>query len=169
MNKSKRLAMASVFTALIVVILYLSSFFPMLSLSMVAIAGVLPAVLVSEFGIGTAAMAYVASSVLALILVPDRMNSMLFVLLFGHYPIIKELSERVKQKWFTWCIKLLSANVLFVVVWILFKNMFASQISEYSGMLAFAWLGYNVIFVMYDICLKKLVLFYKIRIGNRMR
>ena len=62
MNKSKRLAMASVFTALIVVILYLSSFFPMMSLSMVAIAGVLPAVLVSEFGIGTAAMAYVASS-----------------------------------------------------------------------------------------------------------
>lgn len=165
--KSKQMAAASVFTALMVVLVYLSALFPTMSLSIIAVAGVISAVIVSEFGLSAAVMAYICASVLSLLLVPDKSNALLFALMFGVYPIIQNLAERVKHKWFTWVIKIASANLIFAIVWFLFKNLFFTQTDKLMGICWLLWAAVNVIFVMYDICLKKLVIFYKIRFANR--
>ena len=167
--KAKRIAAASVFTALMVVLVYLSSLFPTMSMSIIAVAGVISAVLVSEYGLSTAAMAYASASVLALVLVPDKSNALLFALVFGIYPIIQNLVEHVKPKWLTWCIKIAVANLIFAVVWILFKTLFFAEPDFAAGMGLILLITANVVFVMYDVCLKKLVIFYKIRIVNRIR
>ncbi len=167
--KAKRIAAASVFTALMVVLIYLSAFFPTMSMSIIALAGVVSAVLVSEYGLATAAMAYASASVLALILVPDKSNAVLFAIMFGIYPIIQNLIEHVKYKWLTWCTKITVANLMFFITWILFKKLF---FTETEFVTAIGWvllMGANAVFVMYDICLKKLVIFYKIRVANRIR
>lgn len=167
--KAKRIAAASVFTALMVVLVYLSSFFPTMSMSIIAIAGVISAVLVSEYGLSTAAMAYVSATVLTLVLVPDKSNAILFAIMFGNYPIIQNIVERVKSKWLTWCIKLIAANLIFLITWILFKTLFFAETEYVTGIGWILWAGANAVFVMYDICLKKLVIFYKIRVANRIR
>jgi len=164
--KAKQMAMSAIFVALMVILVYLSSFFPVMSLSIIAIAGVLSAIIVSEFGISAGAIAYVAASVLSFILVPDKSNAVLFILLFGCYPIVKIAAERVKRIWFTWLIKLVVANVLFIVVCFLFKTFFFTIEDSVAGFLPIVCIVFNVVFVMYDVCLKKLVIFYKIRIAK---
>ena len=168
-SDSRRIAMSAIFVALMIVLLYLSSIFPIMSLSIIAIAGVVSAILISEFGIASAVAAYVTTSVLAAILVPDKSNVVLFIMLFGIYPTIQNLAERVKLMWFTWAIKLVAANILFWITWFIFKTLFLSSVEEYMRFLWMLWIAYNVIFVMYDICLKKLVLFYKFRFARHMR
>lgn len=167
--KAKQTAAAAVFTALMVVLVYLSAVFPTMSMSIIAIAGVISAVLVSEYGITTAAMAYVSASVLMFVLVPDKSNALLFAIVFGIYPVLQNLIERVKHKWLTWVIKIAVANFIFLITWILFKTLF---FTDAEGLIGLTWLlliAANVIFIMYDICLKKLVFFYKIRIAKRIR
>lgn len=166
---SKRFALSAVMTALMVVLVYLSSLFPVMSLSIVAIAGVLSAILVSECGVSYACLAYIAASALMLITAPDKSNAVLFVLLFGIYPIIAVFLERVKYKVFTRVLKLLTANVLFFIALMLFKLFMFVETGNATGIFWFIWITYNVIFVMYDVCLKKLVIFYKIRIGKHIR
>lgn len=166
---AKRIALSAVFVALMLVILYLSSFFPVMSLTLIAIAGILPAVLVEEYGVGTAALCYAGAAILALLLVPDRMNALLFVLLFGHYPIVKNLSERVKYKWITWAVKLAVANLLFWIIWFLFRFLFMEMVTEMLAWVWLLWIAFNVIFVLYDICLTKLMLLYRVRFSKRMR
>ncbi len=167
--KSKQIAAASVFTALMVVLVYLSAIFPTMSMSIIAIAGVISAVLVSEYGITTATMSYISASALMFILVPDKSNALLFVIVFGIYPILQNLIERVKHKWLTWVMKIAVANFIFLLTWVLFETLFFTETEGLTGFAGILLIAANVIFVMYDICLKKLVIFYKIRIAKRIR
>ena len=48
MKKAKKLTVSAILTALSIVLLYLASVFPVLSLSLIAVAGLLPAVAVIE-------------------------------------------------------------------------------------------------------------------------
>ena len=166
---SKSFALSAVMAALMVVLVYLSSLFPVMSLSIVAIAGVLSAILVSECGVSYACLAYISASALMLITAPDKSNAVLFVLLFGIYPIIAVILERVKHKMFTCVLKLLVANVLFFITLMFFRLLMFVEIGDKAGIFWFVWIVYNVIFVMYDVCLKKLVIFYRIRIGKHIR
>ncbi len=166
---SKAFALSAVMAALMVILVYLSSLFPVMSLSIVAITGVLSAILVSECGVLYACLAYVTASILMLLIVPDKANAVLFSILFGIYPIISSFLERVKHKWFTWLLKFFAANALFFITYLIFKMFMLVEAGERIGVLGFIWIVYNVIFVMYDICLKKLIVFYKIRIGKHIR
>ncbi|MEG2571197.1 MAG: hypothetical protein RSA70_07160, partial [Clostridia bacterium] len=114
MSKAKKTALGAVLCAFTLVLLYLGSIFQVMSLSLIAIAGLLPTVLIIESGLGSGALMYVASSILAILLVPDKQVAILYIVLFGSYPFIKYGAERVKPMILTWLIKIVASNALVV-------------------------------------------------------
>jgi hypothetical protein len=118
-NSTKRIAYSAMLSAVSVLLLYISSVAPTMRLGLVAMAGVLPAVIVIRFGVPTAFASYAAVSILALILLPDKLTAVLYIVLFGHYPMFKNLIERLRRMWLEWLLKLALFNVLAALLFLL--------------------------------------------------
>ena len=82
--------------ALSVVLLMLSAILPIFVFAVPAIAGLLlvPVCIEcsSKWGVGV----YAVTSILALLLVPDREAMIFYIGLFGHYPLVKIALERIR-------------------------------------------------------------------------
>lgn len=163
MKKAKKITVSAILAALSVVLLWLASVFPILSLSLIAIAGLLPAVVVIECGLAPAAAMYAVSCILALLLAPDKSCAILYAVLFGDYPFIKYFAERVRLRPLSWCIKLLAANALLALLYFAFRSVLLSFVPG-ETVLVFGLVMFNLIFVLYDICFTRLTAFYMARI-----
>lgn len=165
MKSTKKLAICSILTALILVLLYFASVFPVLSLSLIAIAGLLPAVAIIECGLSYGTTMYIASVILTLLLAPDKQCAILYTVLFGDYPIIKYFAEQIHIRWLMWGIKFVVVNSLMLGLYFIFNSVFFAFIpSEMLLWISFA--TFNIIFIMYDLCFTRLTTFYMVRIHH---
>ena len=108
-------------------------------------------------------------SLLALILVPDPEAKCLYVLFFGCYPILKSWSEQ-RTRAVAWLCKLLSFHGSFVVGYTLL-SLIGVSLEEFripgiplplgAFLLAYLLVG-NLVFLMYDAALSKLVPLYRV-------
>lgn len=162
-NKTKSLAISALLTSLIVVLIIVSGFFPTLSLTIVAISGLIPMIAVVESGYRASLEIYFSASVLSLILSPDKSNALLFIVLFGHYPIIKSIIERLKNPRLEWLLKIITASVLFGVLYILFNLVIRNEILQTELSSPIIWVIYIIAFVLYDISATKLITIYSTR------
>ncbi len=160
-EKVKKLTTSAVITAMAVLLNCIASVFSTMSYTIIAISGILIAFLVSECGMRYSLLAYVAASVLCFILTPDKSCALLFIILFGAYPISKSVIEKRTSPVSGWIIKLIYANVLLVVLYLLFTRLFLAKppVSVFMYLVGFA--VYNFAFVAYDVCMSKLVLIYR--------
>jgi hypothetical protein len=118
---TKRVAFTAMLCALSVIVLYLSSILPTLRLALIAIAGILPAAAVIRFGLPSGFILYAAVSILAAILLPSKGSAILYIFIFGHYPMIKNLIERLRRLWLEWVLKLALFNILLTALILLFS------------------------------------------------
>ncbi len=164
---TRELALCACFTAIAVVINLLTSLFPTMSLTLLAISGLVTAVAVSECGLKRAGLVYLAASVLSLFIVLDKQNVMLYIFLFGHYPIIKSIIERIRNPVVAWVIKMFSANVLIIAVFIVIIKLLGIEQDTFFGELMVSLLISNAAFVLYDICMTRLMLIHATRSHKR--
>jgi hypothetical protein len=108
--RTKRLAICAMLSSLGVVILYVGALLEVLELCVVALAALLIVPIVIEYGRGYPWGVYLATAVLALLLLPQKMPGVIY-LLFGCYPIAKAYLERL-PRW----VCLLLKQVIFVVI-----------------------------------------------------
>ena len=85
------IALAGVLAAVALVIQLLASLIPSGWTAMAAVAGLAVAVAVSAAGYVAGILCYVVSGVLSLLLLPAKHVAILFVCLFGIYPLVKSL------------------------------------------------------------------------------
>lgn len=162
MKPVKRLAVSAILTALCVVILYIGSLVFQLRISFAALAALLPAVAVIHCGYFWACGVYLAAGGLALLLIPDKTCAIWFLLVFGHYGIIKSLIERIGNRLIEWPLKLVLFATCAVLMYFLFRTVFFSALPQYAVPLLFA--GLAACFVLYDIAFSALISFYVRRI-----
>lgn len=93
-----RVALCGVLCGLSVVVMALSTLYPALNYCIPMVAGALLLVPSIEFGTGTALTAYAAVSIISMILLPDKEAPLMYVFLFGLYPIIKKYFERIPKR-----------------------------------------------------------------------
>lgn len=146
-------------SAVSVILLYLSSVMPTMRIGLVAIAGILPAFLVLRFGVSAGFISYAAASLLALLLLPNKLTALLYIILFGHYPMVKSLIERIRRLWLEWVLKLALFNVLLAILMAL-NSLFLDR-SIIEGIFSFnmpvpvlyiaLFAAGNIVFVIYDI------------------
>ena len=105
---------------------------------------------------------------LALLLTPDIEAKLLFVAFFGYYHIIKSLAERTPIRSLEWAAKLLVFNGAVIVAYaVLFALGFSLDVFRIDGVTLPLWgflliflLAGNVVFVLYDVALTRLLPLY---------
>lgn len=91
----KRLTVCAMLTSLGVIIVWLGAMVDVLDLCTAALAAMLTIPVVIEYGKTYPWGIYAATSVLSLLLLPNKMPAMVYVL-FGYYPIVKAYLERLR-------------------------------------------------------------------------
>lgn len=162
MKPVKKLTVSAILTALCVLFLFLGSLLHSVQISMVAVAGLLPAVAVIHCGYGWAAGVYVASGLLALLILPDKACAVWYLAVLGHYGILKSLFEKTKSRVLEWVLKIALFCACIALVYFLFNSFFFTPLPKYAVWILFA--GLLVCFVLYDIAFTALIAFYNKRI-----
>ena len=163
-----RIVVTGVLVALSVIILYLGCAIEVLDLTMSAIVSLLVVVIVIEMGYKYAWFAYLATSVLSLLLLPQKSPAIFYTCFMGFYPIIKSHIERINSALLRWVIKLITGNVALVAMFLLL-SLFVPDEFDGGIMLVATYILGLVAFVMYDVALTKLITLYFARIRGRIK
>ena len=170
-KKIKNLALCSVLAAFGVVILMLGSFIEALDLSAATIASLLVVVAVLEAKGFWPWLTYAVTATVALLLLPTKTAAIMY-LFFGYYPIVKSKLEKL-PKVFSYILKFIVFNVSLVAVFLVFELLFTGisvelvpGIGKNITYLIYCALG-NVIFMLYDILITRLVSLYIFKLRDR--
>ncbi|MGN0474485.1 MAG: hypothetical protein ACI4IJ_05285 [Acutalibacteraceae bacterium] len=167
-KKSSKLALCGILTALSLVIMIVLGLFGVLTYAAPMIAGGLLIVPVKEYGRSTAFTMFGAVSVLALVLVSDKELALFYLLLFGHYPILQPLLDRISTKPVRRIIKAVVFNGCTVLSILLAQVLFGVPIFEEGSpviLMAVLYLTIaNLCFVLYDRALRQFYTIYDIKL-----
>ena len=103
---SRKISFASILTALTVVCLYGSVILPTGKIALLAITSLCVLVTQAECGTRYSLIQYFASAIIGALLVPFKLQIILFIALVGYYPIVKIYIERIDKLWLEWIVKL---------------------------------------------------------------
>lgn len=172
MKKSVKVSLGGVIAALSLVLMLLCSVIPIGTYAFPAFAGILLVVIVIELGYGWAFAVYFATAVLSLLLVTDKEAALNYTAFFGFYPIIKSLIERLRSKVLQYLIKFAIFNVCAVAAFMI--GIFLLNVPKESFNLFGVYLPWlllligNVFFIIYDLCVTRLVTIYLLKWHNRL-
>ena len=163
--------MCGITVALSVVFLLLS-YFPNFTYAVPAITGLLTMMLVIEINVKWAFAAYLAASVLVFIFAEPE-SKLMYICLFGYYPIVKALIERINKPVIEWLLKLAVFNAAVLLIYAVFAEKFGISLDDF-GILgkygAYIFLGLaNAVVVLYDITVSRLSGAYMYRIHPRVK
>jgi len=153
-NIGKKVALGGTLTALGVLCLYLANILPTTKLTLVAISSMFIFVMVIEFGIRSALAMYVATSVLALVIMSFAPSVILYIIFFGYYGIVKYYIEKIHHLVLEWVIKMAFFNMIIGIICFL-----AFNVPMFQGLLdtsATKWAIWSTVilseiaFVVYD-------------------
>jgi len=164
MSKTKQLAIGGIFSALSIMLMFMSSFMPLTYL-WVMLSGFVIMVIVIESGRRIAFLAYFVVALMSFILLPNIVIIMEFALLIGYYPIIKMWLDNIGRALVRMAIKLViflvfSVVILFISVQILGIAVIFGQ-AERSRLFYMIPIGQITIFcIAYDYVLKSIHQYY---------
>lgn len=169
MKHSLRVAYSGIVVAVSLLFLFGATVFPYAEYALPALAGICLVILVIDFGYKNAVVAYVAVSLLAGILVPNKEAVILFIVFLGYYPILKSRLEQIKNHMLEWCAKLAIFNFAVLLSYYLMISVLGMTevLADFEGFkygIWVIWLLGNAVFVLYDFALTRLISFYLIRI-----
>lgn len=163
---TKSIAFGGVLSGLAVVLMFLTGIFPFAEYALPAMAGALLIIMVIEYGYRYALLCYFAVAVLSLLIGPNKEAAVLFAGFFGYYPILKGILERIKKRQIEWILKMTVFNAAVVLFYLVVVYLFGmTEVLEDFGMfgqwgIVVFWLAGNVVFILYDILLTRLIGMY---------
>jgi len=170
-TNTKQLTVCAMLVALGVVLLGIGSIMEVADVSMAVLASLLCVIAVIEYGGAAPWLVFAATSVLALLL-PNKGIALIYAAFFGYYPIIKEKLEKhapIKR----WILKELvfhAALVVLIAVLLWGKSLFFPMVGALTPtLLLLLVLLAEIVFVLYDIALTRLISLYLFRIRQRLR
>ena len=169
MKQTKQVALGGMLAALSVVILYLGSLLPGYAIPTAAVAGLLTAAAVisgKKHGLALGCAVYAVSGLLALLILPQKISAVWYLLIFGHYGVTKSLIERLGRAKIEWLLKAAVYTAAFFILKLLIPKAFAALTALIPmGLLPVFVIGLAV-FVIYDIGFSRLISLYIRRLGR---
>ncbi len=171
MNNRKKLsfkvALGGVIAALSLLLMLVAGVTTSLVYAIPMITGAFLMVLVIEFGAGFAGLEYLAISIISMLLLGNKEAAIMYVAFFGYYPIIKSFIEKYMGKILSWIVKYVIFNVSMVVAYFVVSKIFMITFDDMEMFGKYALLilllAGNILFVVYDIMLTRLVTIYVYR------
>lgn len=156
--KARELARSGLLTGVTVALLYFggtSNAFSATACMMASVSSAIP--LLRHARVRTAVQIYLASSLLAFVLVPRKSIVLAYSMICGPYPILKYGIECYIPRFWQWCCKLVCANLFSVMVLIVACYIFSITFSVPERRRFLYWCAANLFFVIYDIGLSRLI------------
>ncbi|MBE6631580.1 MAG: hypothetical protein E7623_02640 [Ruminococcaceae bacterium] len=166
-KETGKIALTGLLCALAVVILYFGSVLEILDLTTAAVASFLVYFAVIELGGMYPWSLWLISSVLSIVLLPNKFGAAIFAVFAGVYPMFKLLFER-NNAWISWILKMSMFDTALVLTLVLSKHFFAAQAEGMAIDIVFFVLG-NITFVLYDLAMTKLLILYTVKIRSRLK
>ncbi len=167
-GKIKQLTVCASLAALGVVLLSIGPLIDVLDASLAVLASILCIVAVIEYGKAAPWLVYAVTAVLSLVLMPQNSAALMYLLFFGYYPILKEKLERL-PKVLSWVLKELIFNVAMVICIVAIKLLLFPTATVTVWTYAILVALCEVVFVLYDIALTRLISFYVYKIRGRFK
>lgn len=172
---SYRVALGGIVSALCLVTMFLAGVIPALYLLLPGIAGILLMIIAVEVNIPWAFLTYLAVSLLSMIITFDKEAALIFIMFFGHYPIIRFYIQKIPLSLFRLTIKLLIFNIciigyFYVTVFIFGLDEMLDEFDDLGRYGAYIMLGIcNVIFLIYDLDLDFMYKLYRKKLMPKFR
>lgn len=172
--KAGDLTLGGILVALSLVLLYLTTLIPTNTLALLTLVSFMPPIALMEKGPKTALLVYICTALSSLLFMPPNI-SLLYLLFFGLYGIIKGFIERLNKPFIEIILKLLFFNSMFLIGLFIFKGLLnislqnnlthllayfsAKPLNSLSGFMIL-WGIMQPIFLIYDYALTLLVGYY---------
>lgn len=154
--KSSQIAKGGIFAALSLILLYLSSVLPTNKLFILGIAScIIPLSLITT-GIKNTFIVYLAVSLLSLFIIPSKLISIAYILIFGAYGFVKYFIEKLRNIPLEFVLKLLYFNISSAIIIFIYKLVFLKipNINIYLVILIM-----EVAFIVYDYALTTFIIY----------
>ena len=166
--KSRRMALSGVLCALAVVLLTLGGVVPLATFCapLLAMAVLLP--VLEEYGSRYAAAAWLAVSLLALAVDPDREAALVY-LCFGWYPLLRPRVAGLRSRAVRTAVKLAVCTAVCLVLYgVIWRVLGLPRDPDASGVFGAVLLVLaNVVFLLADRALERLTVLWRVRLRRR--
>ena len=171
MKNTKKITFSAITAALAVVVM-LGSYFPYLTYSIPALASLFLLLPTLALGARWGWLSYGVASVITL-LTGELEAKLIFVMVIGYYPVLKECIERIKIKPLAYLIKLAVFNASLAAFYFVITGLAGVDPSEYGmgmkyGQFIFAALA-NVVFFVFDAAITRLTFLYFLKYHDRVK
>lgn len=162
-DRTGKIALGGICTALAVIFLFGASFVPGIELTLFLISSLFTAVMVIEAGAGGGLLVFAAASLLGLILVPNKLGLIPYLFCFGYYAILKYYIEKIKSGVLQLVLKAAYFAAVLCLGLLLFRQVLASSIHmpdwPVGGLIAAG----IVMMILYDYVMTFLINWYRRR------
>lgn len=161
-------ALGGVISALCLALEFSVGFMPVFLYVFPMVCSFLMYILMYECGRRTAVSAYVAISILSLLLCSDKEAAMMFLMFFGYYPMIRPIiADRIKSKRLGEVLKQVLFSASMVLAYLIIVFIFGISETEISIMWIMLLAVGNVVFRLYDMLLDRLMNLYERKLRRR--
>lgn len=159
---SFQIAFGGIITALCVLLMFSVGILPMFVFVIPMISSLLIFILDYECGTKTAVVSYISTSLLALILSPDKESAVVFAVYFGCYPILNVYIEKLKSAVLRWILRLGFFNISIIAGYFVLIKLFTAvtldDFGEWTAPILLA-IG-NLVAILYEFSLRNVSRLY---------
>ena len=169
-SRSARTALGGILAAGSLVLLWLACLAPSGRIGLTALAGLFPVVGVLTGGQVVGYLCWASAGMLGLILLPDKGVPLLYLAFLGLYPVVKSRIESLRRLPVEWLLKLAFFNAELTMFWFVLRGLFLPNPPTWLGDNSLVlYLAGNVVFVLYDIGLSRLIALLQARLRRETR
>lgn len=173
MKNSGKVAICGVITALSFMCIMLTGIITVGTYALPALAGLFLIVPSIEISIKWSFYAYVAVSILSIFIAIDKEAAIMFILLFGYYPILKLKIDMLKSKISQYIIKILISSLSVILSFIISIKILGIPLKSFEifginipWILLILW---NIIFLVYDYAINDVFKLYNNKFHKRIK
>lgn len=165
---TKKIALNGILGALAVICILLASVLPTNRLSFYALSSFFIAVSIIETGARSGWVFYVATSLLALIIVPDKLGIVPYAVFFGLYGLVKYYMEKLDKIVIEYVLKFIYFNICMGLAILTIRSFFG-----YALEVKLPWwlliVALEVVFFIYDFVYTLFIHYYRDKLRPRLK
>ena len=151
---SRKIAYSGILLALNIILLILVNIIPMNTLFLLGLASLPIAIVIMEYGPKAGILFYIGSVLLSFMIMVNKAQWILYVFTFGIYGLVKYIIEKDRSFVQEYLLKLLVANILIILAYIILKGF------VYIPINIFFILIFEISFIIYDFIYSQFIDFY---------
>ena len=113
------------------VVIVLSAYFPYLTYALPAMAGLCIMVVLIEINAKWAFLTYISSALISFFIAESEAK-LLFICIFGYYPILKSIIEKLRNNVLEWIMKIIYFNAVIILVYSVLSKLFIISKEEFA-------------------------------------